>query len=191
MSKTRYTGRRTVLKTLGAGIVGGVAMVSPVNAHDPKNNGQILVLPTWGDHEIWELIDAEPPSRDRLQDAEGNDHAHVPIYLIKAIPGSSHSPMFPPADQVIPVPGGPAKEYSAQWHPKVVVDPELPILPPGHPDNPFDFPFPNLVNEDQDGNPLTSATAIQGAENVLILAESKETVFTCPARPHHDRGPKD
>lgn len=107
MSNKRHTGRRTVLKTLGAGVVGGVAMATSVSADPPKQNGQIPVFLTWGDHEVWEMIDAEPPSRDRYQDAEGNDHAHAPLYLILPIPDSSHSPMFGPADQVIAVPGGP------------------------------------------------------------------------------------
>lgn len=155
-------------------------MVNAASAHDPEDNGQVPVHLTWGDHEIYELLDAEPPSRDRLRDAEGNDNAHAPLYIIDAVPGGSHSPMFGPADQVVPVPGGPdANNYSAQWHPKAVLEKgKRPRLG-------------NLVNQDQNGNFLTSATRIKNATNVDILAFPEDTVFTCPVRPHHDRGKND
>lgn len=180
MNGSKYTDRRTVLKLTGAGIVGGVAMAGSASAHEPKDNGQIPVVPTWGDNDIYELVDAEPPSRDRLQDAEGNDSAHAPLYIIPPIPGSSHSPMFAGLDHTVPVPGGPeSNNYSAQWHPKVVVEKGKPPAPG------------NLVNQDQNNNFLTSASRIRNATNVDIFALPEETVFTCPVRPHHDRGPKD
>lgn len=177
MTQRDSANRRTVLKTIGAAVAGGTFLTGSVRGHDPKSNGQIPVFLTWGDHEVWELIDAEPPSRDRLQDAEGNDHAHAPLYLIKPTE-NQHSPMFPPiADQVVPVPGGPdANNFSAQWHPKAVVE-------KGKPPSPA-----NLVNRDQEGNLLTSATRIKNATNVDIFAFPEDTVFTCPVRPHHDTG---
>lgn len=182
--------RRTVLKTLGAGIVGGVAITSSASAHPAKNNGQILVLPTWGDGDIYEIMDAEPIRRDRMQDSEGNESAHEPLYVIKSlggsgVAGSEHSPMFHGADHTVPVPGGSAKRFSAQWHPKAVVDKNQMFIPTP------DGPMPNLVNRDQHNNPLTSALAIENATNVAILPAPEEAVFTCPVRPHHHRGPND
>lgn len=160
----------------GAGLVGSTVMANPASAHDPDDNGPIPVFPTWGDHEVWELVDAEPPSRDRLQDAEGtHDNAMAPLYIIKAIDGGSHSPMVFGFDVVVPVPGGTARrQYSAQWHPHIVIEEGA------APD------FANLVNVDQNDDPLTSATAIQEAENVDTPGLPLETAFTCPVRPHHD-----
>lgn len=178
MELPKATNRRTVLKTIGAGVVGGTVLTGSASGHPPKQNGQIPVFLTWGDHEVWEMIDAEPPSRDRLQDAEGNDHAHSPLYLIAPVPDSSHSPMFGFADQVVAVPGGPdANNFSAQWHPKVVLKKGESLTPA------------NLALKNQDGKLLTSATRIKNATNVDIFAFPEETVFTCPVRPHHDRGP--
>lgn len=164
--------RRTVLKALGAVVAGGVAAATPASADELESNGQIPVFPTWGAHDIWEMVDAEPPTRDRMQDAEGDCSAHSPLYLIASmeetgVAGSSHSPHFAGLDQVIAVPGGPASDqFSAQWHPKVVVGEG------------------GITNKDQNGNYLTSATAIQNATNVTVVPLPEVTVFTCPARPH-------
>lgn len=131
-----------VIKTIGAGIVGSVVLTGSASADGrqlPREapDGR-TVYATWGDDEIWEIFDAEPPSR--WQDSEGDDNAHEPLYFIKVVPGAAHSPHFPGAgiDHTVPVPGGTDKQYSAQWHPKAVVDPDNPGLQ-------------NLVNQDQDG----------------------------------------
>lgn len=76
--------------------------------------------------------------------------------------------------------GGPdADTFSAQWHPKAVVQEGKPPAPG------------NLENRDQDGNFLTSSTRIDEATNVDIFAFPEDTVFTCPVRPHRDRGHRD
>lgn len=176
MTGSTFTDRRTVLRTIGAGVCGGLAATLPATAHEPESNGQIPVFLTWGDGEIYEMVDAEPPSRDRMQDAEGNDNAHAPLYLIETledtgVDGSGHSPHFGSFDQVVSVPGGPSSdEFSAQWHPKLVLD------------------GGEVTNTDQDGNYLTSASAVQNAENVTIAALPETEVFTCPVRPHRSRG---
>jgi len=168
MTTPSHTDRRTVLKTLGTAVAVGAGVTGTAAAHRPGPNGQIPVFLTWGDHEIWELVDAEPPTRDRDRDAEGDCSAHSPLYLIAPV-GGPHSPQFGDFDQVVPVPGGPnASAFSAQWHPKLVLDEA------GHP-----------VNTDQDGNLLTSAARIDAATNVRIAPLAESTVFTCPVRPHH------
>lgn len=165
------------------------------------------VFATWGDDEIWEIYDAEPSihfpekpdfEEPRLIDSEGNENAHEPLYLIKPISGAEHSPHIPAPptfpgpfvgiDHTTPVPGGKSKQYSAQWHPKFVVDANQPFICVAFCGTPDAVLFPNLVNQDQDGNDLTSRTKIDDAENVAILPGPEEAVFTCPIRPHNPNG---
>lgn len=85
-----------VIKTIGAGIVGSAVLTGSASADGrqlPREapDGR-TVYATWGDDEIWEIFDAEPPSR--WQDSEGDDNAHEPLYFIKAVPGAAHSPIF-------------------------------------------------------------------------------------------------
>lgn len=151
------------------------------------------ILATWGDDEVWEIFDAEPP--DRWRDSEGNDSAHEPLYIMKGLPTSvdEHSPHFdlPPSapfdgiDHVVPVPGGTDKRYSAQWHPKAIVDANDKWLIEPSPGTPG---VPNLVNQDAAGNYLTSSTKIEAAlanGDVGLLVAPEEAVFTCPVRPHN------
>lgn len=192
--------RRTVLRLTGIGLAGGTALSGTASADGkplPRTapDGR-TIYGTWGDHEVWEIFDAEPP--DRWLDDEGNDSAHEPLYFIRGLPTAEneHSPQvpLPPTfpidgiDHVVPVPGGTTNQYSAQWHPKAVVDPEDPLLIPPGPDSPG---FPNLVNTDGDGNYLTSDARIEAAlaaGDVGVLVAPEEAVFTCPVRPHGSGG---
>lgn len=200
MTDTPHTERRTVLKIAGASIAGSVAMSSTVSADGkqlPRTapDGR-LIYATWGDDEIWEIFDAEPP--ERWRDSEGNHHAHEPLYLINGLPTSvdEHSPHIeaPDAapidgfDHVAPVPGGTDKPYSAQWHPKAVVDPDRKWLVQPSEENPG---FPNFVNQDADGNYLTSSAKVEAAladGDVDLIVTPEEAVFTCPIRPHGNGG---
>lgn len=169
----------------------------------PAPDGR-LIYGTWGDDEVWEIFDSEPDVHfpedpgfedPRLVDAEGDDNAHEPLYLMKGLPTSEdeHSPHIPlppsapfdGVDHVVPVPGGTDKRYSAQWHPKAVVDPDNPwLVEPDPPDGPG---FPNIVNQDADGDYLTSSTKIETAianGEVGLVVAPEEAVFTCPVRPH-------
>ena len=200
MSDYRNIDRRTVLKLTGAGIVGSTALVGTTSADGkplPREapDGRTIYA-TWGDDEVWEIFDAEPP--DRWRDSEGNDSAHEPLYFIKGLPTSvnEHSPHFdfPPeapiagVDHVVPVPGGTDKQYSAQWHPKAVVDPDdMWLIPPSEDSS----GLPNLVHQDASGNYLTSSTKVENAlasGDVGLLVAPEEAVFTCPVRPHGEQG---
>ncbi len=206
--------RRNVLKTLGAGIAVGTVMAGTTSADGkplPREapDGRFIYA-TWGDGGIWEIFDAEPSvhfpeepdfEEPRTIDSEGDDNAHEPLYLIKPIAGAEHSPHIPAPptfpgpfvgiDHTVPVPGGTDKQYSAQWHPKFVVDATQPFIcvafcDPDAEEDPV--MFPNLVNQDQNGDDLTSSTKIEAATNVAILPAPEDAVFTCPVRPHNPRG---
>lgn len=208
MTNERYIDRRKALKIAGAGIASSVAMVGPASADGkplPReaSDGRTIYA-TWGDDEIWEIFDAEPP--ERWRDSEGNDSAHEPLYFMKGLPTSydEHSPHigFPPSypvdgvDHVVPVPGGTDEEYSAQWHPKAVVDPDQKFVFWDHDDDSSTdpIPFPNLVNQDAAGHYLTSSTKVENAladGEVGLLVAPEEAVFTCPVRPHGNQGHDD
>lgn len=203
MSEEQYIDRRNALKVAGAGLLGSVGLVGTASADGkplPREapDGR-TIRATWGDDEVWEIFDAEPP--ERWRDSEGNDNAHEPIYIIRGLPTSvdEHSPHYDypedfslpidGIDHVVPVPGGTDKQYSAQWHPKAVVDPDDRWLVPPSADNPFGFP--NFVNQDAGGNYLTSSTKVEAAlenDDVGLIVSPEEAVFTCPVRPHGDQG---
>lgn len=214
MNEFTDANRRTVLKTIGAGVAGSAVFTGSTSADGKPLPGETAdgghVFATWGDDEIWEIFDAEPSvhfpeepdfEEPRTIDSEGDDHAHEPLYLIKPIAGAEHSPHIPAPptfpgpfigiDHTVPVPGGTDKQYSAQWHPQFVVDANQPFIcvafcDPGAEKEPVFFP--NIVNQDQDGNDLTSSTTIENATNVTILPGPEESVFTCPVRPHNPGG---
>lgn len=203
--------RRRVLKTAGAGILGGAVLTGTASA-DGKPLPRTApdgrhIFATWGNHEIWEITDAEPSvhfpekpdfEEPRMIDSEGDDHAHEPLYLIKPISGAEHSPHIPApptfpgpfvgVDHTVPVPGGPDRQYSAQWHPTMVVDKSQPFICIASCGTKNAVWFPNLVNKDQNGKDLTSSTRIENATNVAILPGPEEAVFTCPVRPHTPSG---
>lgn len=211
MNGLKGMNRRTVLKTIGVGVAGSAAFTGTASADGkplPRTTADGRhVFATWGDDEIWEIFDAEPSvhfpeepdfEEPRVIDAEGDDNAHEPLYLIKPIPGAEHSPHIPAppgspvpfagVDHTTPVPGGTAKQYSAQWHPKFVVDAMKPFVCVALCDTENPVMFPNLVNQDEEGNGLTSSTKIENASNVAILPGPEDAVFTCPERPHNPGG---
>jgi hypothetical protein len=183
MNDPTYTNRRTVLKTIGAGVVGSVAFVGTASAGDWSDERRQDSF-TWGRNELWEMLESEPHPPDK--DSEGNEPAHRPLWVIDSmagtgVPGSEHSPHpapIPGIDHVVPLDG---PEFTAQWHVKAVVDPGQPFLDTdgdGEPD------LPNFVNQ-ADGTFLTSADRIRTAEDDGdIQVIDSPTVFTCPVRPH-------
>lgn len=110
--------RRTVLKTLGAGIIGSVAASGSVVAGHTDNHNPARppvtppgFFPTWGTDETdnWELTDT---SGDREEPIDG---AVKPYYLI--IPTElGDSPHFFGFDQVVDTPRGNGGTYNANWH---------------------------------------------------------------------------
>lgn len=213
MTRKRPIDRRTALKLTGIGFASSLTLTGSASADGkplPRTGADGRhIFATWGDDEIWEIMDAEPSihfpekpdfEEPRMIDSEGDDNAHEPLYLIKPVDGAEHSPHIPAPpnspvpfvgiDHTVPVPGGTDKQYSAQWHPKAVVDAERPVICVKNCDKPKDkwVMFPNLVNQDQNGNWLTSSARIENATNVRILSGPEEAVFTCPVRPHNPGG---
>lgn len=172
------TDRRTVIKTLGAGVVGGTVLTGRASAGD-WNDERRQDSFTWAQNELYEMLDSEP--EDHGQDDEGDEEAHRPLWVIDSmadtgVEGSDHSPHFAGmVDHVVPL-----VDFSAQWHVHGVVDSDQPFVDTdgdGKPD------FPNFVNQDDSGTYLTSATRVRNASGVKIL--ETPTVFTCPVRPHN------
>lgn len=111
--------RRTVLKTIGASIVGGSAITGTVSAHhdphhDPGPQPPFLPpieTPTWGSDETDDWL---------IKDVSGDEKrkATEPYTLIPmtGLSGSS-SPHFPfHHDQVVPTPKQNHGGYNANWH---------------------------------------------------------------------------
>lgn len=91
MKQPRDTNRRTVLKTLGAGVAGGTALTGTVSAHG--GGGRDFRLPSWFENSVWELT-ARPGG---LQAAE---ESHAPIWHLE--PGIKGCPQVPP--NLVPTP---------------------------------------------------------------------------------------
>lgn len=172
MRRHRETNRRKVLKTIGAGAIGGIAMSGIAGGHKLG----VPVERTWAQDTEYELLTSEPLQgpAGMHQDAEGDDHAHRPLWIIAPVrdkPQAPGHPEFPIChDHVVPL-----VDFSAQWHVKAVVEPGT---------TPNGFNGTQLVNEDDGGTCLTSASAITTAAragDVEIL--STPEVFTCPIRP--------
>lgn len=185
--------RRTVLKTIGAGVIGSATVVGTASGHGEPTNNRRQDSFTWGEGELYEMLESEP--HPPTNDSEGNHHAHRPLWLIASmagtgVDGAEHSPhpnpMGLPVDHVVPVPGEGGGTFSAQWHVHLVTD------------EPFDFenPFSNLANvtrTDADGAYLTSAEAITSANGIFVTPlfdpeTGEPDVFTCPVRPHKGPG---
>ncbi|AFK20027.1 hypothetical protein HFX_2340 [Haloferax mediterranei ATCC 33500] len=170
--------RRTVLKTIGAGVAGGTTLVGTATAGDTGNNRRQDTF-AWGQNTLFEMLESEPHPGSK--DNEGNEAAHRPLWLIKpmtdtGVDGSEHSPHPAPLpfdiDHVVPLDG---PSFTAQWHVHFVVEEG------GKPPE-------DLVRTDQNGDYLTSASRIQNATNVDIIPT--DVVFTCPIRPHKHNGRK-
>lgn len=99
--------RRTALKVIGVGVVGGVGFSGKAVAQPPPDE------PTWGsdgtDH--WQLMDANNPT-------PSNHESHRPLYGIAPANGahSEHGThTIGPHDHVVDTPGS-GKAFTAEWH---------------------------------------------------------------------------
>lgn len=202
MRQASSADRRTVLKLTGASVAGGAALIGSVAGHDANGNRKNESF-TWGNNEVWEMLESEPgfdhgksdgeSDVTGTHDSEGNEESHRPLWVIDALdgtglPGSEHSPHpapVPGIDHVVPLGGG--GEFTAQWHVHLVVDPAQPFMCVENCDaeNDEDKTFaPNFVNRG-DGDYLTSAARVRDAEAAGDIAVIEtEVVFTCPVRPH-------
>lgn len=178
--------RRTVLKTLAAGVVGGTTLVGTVDAGSVGDERRQDTF-AWGRGVLYEMLESEP--HPPTSDDEGDEESHRPLWIIDSmagtgVAGSEHSPHpapVPGIDHVVPLDG---PSFTAQWHVHVVTD------------GPFDpNDLSNVTNTDGNGNYLTSAAAINAAAangditvTPLVHPETGEPdVFTCPIRPHNHR----
>lgn len=180
MAIPRGVNRRTVLKTLGAGAIGGTVITGVASAHG--GGGRDFRFPTWFEGGIWEMT-ARPPAGPEPTD----DNSHAPLWHIDPgaddtgcaqVPGFDFSdlemdPRFADDkwgdvdyDQTAS-----SNPFSTLWHVKFVFDDEAVI--PYTPDD--------LVNEDQNGDPLIDTSTIDSATNVNIVGVP--FVFNCPIRP--------
>lgn len=169
MHDSRTANRRTVLTTIGTGVVGSTILAGAASGGDTGDERRQDSF-TWGREDLWEMLASEGPGDD-----EGDEASHRPIWLIKpmtgtGVPGSDHSPHPAPLpfdiDHVVPIDG---QEFTAQWHVHFVVEEGGSV--PG-----------DLTRTDQNGDYLISADRIRNATNIDIIPTDE--VFTCPVRPH-------
>lgn len=178
----RNSTRRNVLKIIGAGLA-GTAYAGKASAGETAARNHHSY--TWANDTLWDMLESEPT--DPLQDDEGSEPAHRPIWVIKTMagtgePGSEHSPHpapIPGIDHVIGLDAGTKRFFSAQWHVHAVTE--------GEPFDLSDIPgsLANLTRTDGDGNYLTSADAIRAASEPDVFVTPIPDVFTCPVRPHN------
>lgn len=177
MRKPRLEDRRTILKTIGIGVVGSTVSVGSATAGDTADTRRQDSF-TWADGSLWEMLESEPHPPNR--DSEGNEEAHRPLWVVAPQDTAGHSPhvVIPEgplagtdADHVIGLDAGTKRFYSAQWHVHAV----------------FESPGV-LASEGVSGAALTSEDAITAAESAeLVSVVETPTVFTCPVRPHTHR----
>lgn len=190
MNARRPTRRRTVLKSLSAGVLGSVAFAGTAAAGDTGDERRQDSF-TWAHDVVYEMLEAEALIEQDGElinpDAEGNESSHRPIWVVGA-QDNSHSPHVGPpvlpfgVDHVIDLEPG-KQFYSAQWHVHAV-------LPVGE-----TFPAEPAATG-VGGEPLRSKAAIKRAveagmvyELPLVNPETGEPdVFTCPVRPHKHKG---
>lgn len=169
--------RRSVLKTIGGGVMGSAIYAGAVTADNRR-----LPSFTWAEGELWEMLESEPHPPNK--DSEGDEEAHRPLWVVapQDNTGHTHSPhvIIPegplaetPADHVIDLEPG-KKFYSAQWHVHAV------LVQGGSPQD------GSLAKDGVDGAALKSDDAIKAAADAgLVNIVETPTVFTCPVRPHH------
>lgn len=181
MTKQSETRRRTVLKTIGTGVVSGTMLSGTASAHDdgfgyPGDQPDVAdmppVFPTWGsdgtDH--WEMLDPAQPQNT-------NHKSHRPFYHI-APSGGDHSPHFFGFDNVVDTPGVGGGNYSAIWHVDVVLDMNAepaPGQPDAIPGGPASFENPTISKVE---------AAIENDDNIFKIDFGFE--FVCPVRPHRE-----
>lgn len=167
--------RRTVLKTVGAGVVGGTVLTGSASAHGGDHR-----VPSWFEGEIWEM--AEYPPFGELE-----EESTAPIWTIAPAANGKTCPQMEDFDLGI-VEESPLfadgewgsvdfdhtlseNPFSSLWHVHFVFD--------GTADSPY-VPE-DLINTDQDDNPLTDGTTIRNATNATEV--SVPFAFNCPIRP--------
>lgn len=149
--------RRTVLKTIGSGVVGVAALTGVASA----DHGERTTFGTWGSDgtDAWEMLDTgHHPS---------NDAAHEPLYLIAPSDGCQSPHFGGVADHVLETPGG-GNAYSAEWHVKAVVD----------------VTTENLVDFTGESPTISKIDEVVANDEDLIIADTGGH-FTCPVRPYH------
>lgn len=170
MSELRFTDRRTVLKTIGAGVVGSATIAGIASAE----HGERGTFGTWGSDgtDEWELLDTGHHPSD--------PEAHQPLYLILPS-GGCQSPHFGPVDHVVDTPGGRQGDYySAEWHVQVPVDTTKPAPP----------------NSGLDGAPIDCTGLPPTISNIDALVDADDDLkiqdmgfhFTCPVRRYQGNG---
>lgn len=175
MNELREANRRTVLKTLGAGVAGGMAMTGSASAHGNDHR-----VPAWFEGEIAEMAEYPP-----FGDLE--DESTVPIWTIAPGADGKSCPQMADFDLSIVEDLPSFKDsawgsvdfdhtlsqnpFSALWHVHFVFDETA-----SSPYSPSD-----LVNQDQNDDPLTDDATIRGATNTVEV--SIPFGFNCPIRP--------
>lgn len=127
--------RRTVLKTLGASVIGATTLAGTAGAGDTGDNRRQDSF-AWANDTLYEMLESEPQAVQDLEpgaiDGEGSHESHRPIWIVGSmddyskadeVPGTDHSPHPNPGelriDHVVPIGGG--GEFTAQWHVTLVV----------------------------------------------------------------------
>lgn len=179
------TDRRTVLKGIGAGVVGSAAFVGGVSAGESRHGHQESFA--WANDTLYEMLDSEPPAIEAQEippgraDSEGNSNSHRPLWLVGSmddysnadqVDGTEHSPHPNPlgvrVDHVVPIGGG--GEFTAQWHVHLLlrnrseVEELLSIAESGDQQALVNF-LNQLPHGDGQGNIVTSADTIRAAVN--------------------------
>lgn len=167
--------RRTVLKTIGASSIGGIVLTGSASAHGGDHR-----VPAWFEGEIAEMAEYPP-----FGDIE--DESTVPIWTISPGADGKDCPQMENFDLSI-VEDLPDFEngkwgsvdfdhtlsqnpFSALWHVHFLFDRTA-----SSPYSPSD-----LVNVDENDNPLTDDATIRAATNVAEV--SIPFGFNCPIRP--------
>lgn len=168
-------------------------MTGKVAAHG--GGGQDFRVPTWFEGDVWEMTSKPPHGPEPTDDnshapiwhiasaADGKSCAQIPGFLdfsnLERDPRFTGDWGFDEDEDGNPIPGtgvhfdqtASANPFSTLWHIHWVFDDSA-----GPPYSPGD-----LVNVDDEGDPLTDTATIKNATNVDIV--SIPFVFNCPIRP--------
>lgn len=208
MKVPKESKRRTVLKTIGAGVVGGTVLTGTAGAHG--GGGRDFRVPVWFETQVWEMT-SKPPHGPEPTD----DNSHAPIWHIapnadsdaenaqsKAqIPGlidfsmMEDDPRFTgdwgtttdEEGRVVPCSGvlfdqtASANPFSTLWHIHWVFDGRA-----AKPYEPADLVNEAVTTSGGSPEPLTSGSRIKDAELLgNVVVEDIPFVFNCPIRTYH------
>lgn len=191
MDRPRPIDRRTVLKTMAAGVAGGTALAGPAAAHgsDPPR------VPSWFEDEIWEMAVRDPVGTDPT-----DDNSHAPIWQLAPGTDGKSCPQVPAGlvdfsfiedgntfasgawasvafDHTLS-----AFPFSTLWHVHWVFDDGATT-----PYEPSDLVNASVIETGGSPVPLTSGSKIRAAESLgNVSIESIPFVFNCPIRPADD-----